>query len=59
MERDDLNVLAAFLAVAEERSFTKRPNGSAPRSALRVVDEEQRHVRNSSLTRGLPSDVEW
>jgi len=45
MERDDLNVLAAFLAVAEERSFTKAAkrlsvSQSALSHAVRGLEEE-------------------
>ena len=29
MVRDELSVMSAFLAVADERSFTKAANGSA------------------------------
>jgi DNA-binding transcriptional LysR family regulator len=45
MERDDLNVLSAFLAVAEERSFTKAArrlgvSQSALSHAIRGLEEE-------------------
>jgi DNA-binding transcriptional LysR family regulator len=45
MERDDLNVLAAFLAVAEERSFTKAAkrlnvSQSALSHAIRGLEEQ-------------------
>jgi len=45
MERDDLNVLSAFLAVAEERSFTKAAkrlsvSQSALSHAVRGLEEE-------------------
>jgi|ERR1043166_6380240 DNA-binding transcriptional LysR family regulator len=45
MARDDLNVLSAFLAVAEERSFTKAAkrlgvSQSALSHAIRALEEE-------------------
>ncbi len=45
MARDDLNVLSAFLAVAEERSFTKAAkrlnvSQSALSHAVRGLEEE-------------------
>jgi hypothetical protein len=51
MVRDELNVLSAFLAVAEERSFTRAAAESASASAIAISKNRARESPSLGIPR--------
>jgi hypothetical protein len=57
MAHDEFGVLAAFVAVAEERSFTRQPNTQAVEVRLRAGVPQEREVLTPLRGRPYPSAI--